>query len=265
MRNAGFSLIELAVVVLVIGLLLGSLLVPLNAQLQQRRITETRDRMTEAREALVSYVMTNGRFPCPATDASNGQEKFVPSTGNPTNGSCEWWNGFLPAATLGMTNLDGNGYATDAWANPANRIRYAVSNVAVPIGNNNPFTKTGGMRVATLTELARVPGTYKYLSVCSSAQGINATDCGSDPGTVKLADGNAVAVLYSLGRNAAEVLSGALTPTADEAVNSSVSTTKRVLVSRPSSDVSGSAFDDTVEWIGVYETVGKLVKTGLLP
>ena len=48
-RPSGFTLLELAVVVAVITLMIGSLLVPLTTQVNQRNVTETERRLEEAR------------------------------------------------------------------------------------------------------------------------------------------------------------------------------------------------------------------------
>ena len=54
--HRGFSLIEMAIVMLVIGLLLGGLLAPLSAQIEQQRTTETRSQMEEVKRALIGLV-----------------------------------------------------------------------------------------------------------------------------------------------------------------------------------------------------------------
>jgi type II secretory pathway pseudopilin PulG len=45
----GFTLVELAVVVLVVTLLLGSLLIPLATQVEQRNVSETQKRLQESK------------------------------------------------------------------------------------------------------------------------------------------------------------------------------------------------------------------------
>src|SRR5215468_4191829 len=98
----GFTLLELAVVVLVVTLLLGSLLVPLATQVEQRNVSETQKRLQEIKEALIGFAMANGRFPCPAGNqpGDKGIEKFagVPASGNCTN----FFDGYVPGITLGL-------------------------------------------------------------------------------------------------------------------------------------------------------------------
>lgn len=55
----GFSLIELAIVLVIVTILLGGLAIPLQAQIEARRIGETRKTMVEAQEALIGYAMTH--------------------------------------------------------------------------------------------------------------------------------------------------------------------------------------------------------------
>src|SRR5262245_9987674 len=95
--QAAFTLVELAVVMSIIGLLLAGAMMTLSAQSEQRAIDETRRRLNAAVEALVAYAVVNGRLPCPAAPSANGDE--APSGG----GACSNpYNGFLPARTIGF-------------------------------------------------------------------------------------------------------------------------------------------------------------------
>ncbi|MRW88936.1 prepilin-type N-terminal cleavage/methylation domain-containing protein [Duganella sp. FT80W] len=99
-RQAGFTLVEIAIVLLIVGLMIGGLIAPLSSQLEQRRVSDTRRTMDEAREALMGYALQNGYLPCPAISSTNGLED---RTGN----VCNKRYGFLPWATLGVGRLDG--------------------------------------------------------------------------------------------------------------------------------------------------------------
>ena len=55
----GFTLIELAIVLVIMTILIGGLAMPLSAQIQARRIAETRADMQNIHDALIGYAMKN--------------------------------------------------------------------------------------------------------------------------------------------------------------------------------------------------------------
>src|SRR5205809_6647757 len=85
---AGYTLVELMVVMLIMAVLAAGITIPLSAQLQMRRAEETRRILDEARDALLGFAVAHGRLPCPATASSRGEERFAPG-GSPDNGACE--------------------------------------------------------------------------------------------------------------------------------------------------------------------------------
>ncbi|MBU1395903.1 MAG: type II secretion system GspH family protein [Gammaproteobacteria bacterium] len=117
-RTRGFTLIELAIVLVIVTILIGGLAMPLSAQIQARRIAETNKTLEEARHALVGYVMSHPSsgnpdkpyLPCPDTNG-DGLE-------NRTGDICTNPDGWFPWADLGTG-------AQDAWGN---RLRYSVEN-----------------------------------------------------------------------------------------------------------------------------------------
>ena len=60
----GFTLIELAIVLVIVTILVGGLAMPLSAQIQARRIGETRKTMEEAKEAIIGYAMSHTTGSC---------------------------------------------------------------------------------------------------------------------------------------------------------------------------------------------------------
>ncbi|HEV8646528.1 MAG TPA: type II secretion system protein [Burkholderiales bacterium] len=250
---SGFSLVEMAIAVFVMALLLGSILVPLQSQVRSRKLEETDRLLAQAREALLGYVVANGYFPCPASSTSNGQE----ASPNHANGTCDAavtsataLVGFLPAVTLGFTPVDGSGYALDAWGLTQNRVRYAIANATIN-SVTNPFTKTGGMRNATM---AGIQSATTLLYVCRTGTGVTTSGCAAS--TDDLSD-NAIAVIWSLGENAP---TGGSAPHEDKNLDNN-----RVFVSAPYSQVTGSEFDDQLTWIGPPMLFNRMVSVGLLP
>jgi prepilin-type N-terminal cleavage/methylation domain-containing protein len=232
----GFTLIELAVVIAIVGLLLGSLMVPLATQVEARQIGEADRILQDAREALYGFAIANGRLPCPASSLSNGLESPV-GGGICTNAQ----DGFLPAATLGIMPTDPEGFAIDSWGN---RIRYAVTDA-----NASAFTTANGVSTQHLT----APPSPD-LQVCSTGIGISGGKCAAGKAVTAIA----VAVVFSLGPNG---LAGGASP--DEGPNRD---NDRVFVSRLAGNRSaGGEFDDIVTWLSPHVLYSHLVAAGKLP
>lgn len=255
---AGFTLVEMAIVLVILGFVLGALLLPLQAQRQQIAQSQTENTLENARQALLGFAQSRGRLPCPATVASNGAE--LPLGG----GVCTQQVGFLPAATLGIQPTDAQGFALDGWNN---RIRYAVTqnssavivspvtpdftsniadNVATPLVN-----EADGMNAVGITNLT------PDLRVCLNATGITAVACSAVP-EVNYAINNAVAVIYSTGATGAQGSVGR----PDELANLDGNT---VFVSH---DISLAAapneFDHLVTWISPYVLYNAMIQAGQL-
>jgi prepilin-type N-terminal cleavage/methylation domain-containing protein len=112
----GFTLIELALGLFIVALILGSILVPLTTQVEQRKISDTRKSLDEIREALLGFAITNGRLPCPDTDndpaaAGYGVEEAACAAAPVAEG-------FLPWKTLGVAEMDAFGTKRTAIASP---------------------------------------------------------------------------------------------------------------------------------------------------
>ena len=223
----GFTLLEMTIVLAIVGLLVTGLVRSLGAQIDVQSLNKTRTVLDNAKEALIGFTLINGRLPCPASSA-NGFEDPI------GGGTCTAVNGFLPAATLGMSELDSNGYALDGWGgNPINRVRYAVTDATA-----NLFTTS----INTFTA-------NPDLKICGSAAGITASACGSGLGLSLTSD--AVAVIYSLGQYPAGRSS-------DEQENQD--SDKFFVAHTPI-----TAFDDQVTWLSYPQLAARLVAAGKLP
>ena len=236
-RLQGFTLVELAIVLIIFSLLVGSMLITLSAQQDITSIKETEQRLNDIRDALVGYATAQRRLPCPASPGTTGIED------PPGGGACtNLHNGFVPGITLGISLLNAQGFAIDAWGNP---VRYSVSNT-----NGNAFTTTNGMQTNWSA------GLTPDIVVCNTAANI------SDPGTASAtcppADqltNNAIAVVFSAGKNG-----NASPTTADELANWPTSN-DRVFVNAP----QGMSFDDLVLWLSPNILYNRLIAAGRLP
>lgn len=98
----GFSLIELSIVLIVFGLLAGSLLANSNEQRQHNRERQAQQLLQLSLEALYGFAISEGRLPCPAiptlasTDPKAGEE-------NCDNAGT---HGVLPWRTLALPETD---------------------------------------------------------------------------------------------------------------------------------------------------------------
>mgnify|MGYP000001611324 CR=1 FL=1 len=104
--QAGFTLLELAVVLAVLGVLLTGLLGPLQQLRTHQRQQDARAALAAIRQTLLGFAMSHGRLPCPANPAlaaSDAQAGLAqPDTGAP----CARQVGVLPWKTLGLVSMD---------------------------------------------------------------------------------------------------------------------------------------------------------------
>ena len=104
-REAGFSLIELAIVIAIVGLISVTGLNLLAGSVRATQTRTTQDRLDLATEAILAFYMANNRLPCPADgDLAPGDTGYGTALGAP--GACTITgitsdNGVLPWRTLG--------------------------------------------------------------------------------------------------------------------------------------------------------------------
>jgi prepilin-type N-terminal cleavage/methylation domain-containing protein len=275
-HSRGFTLVEIAISMVILGLVLTGLVVSLSQQLEQRRLLDTRTTLAQGNEALTAFVVANGRLPCPAVAASNGLES---TAGGP--GICTTAAGFLPAVTLGLPNLDANGLLNDGWADGSTSdnsgalsypraIRYSVARlVGTPLVNALTTTSLnvpGATRQAVGTLLSTAgAANNKGLFVCRSNLGLVGTGnrCGGAANSLAM---NAVAVLWSQG------------PTGNDALGNSANETQNsaqlgapgiagTFVMRDRADTAAAAgrFDDLVVWTSWGTVADKLMTAWQVP
>ncbi|MEL7185565.1 MAG: type II secretion system protein [Pseudomonadota bacterium] len=252
-NQQGFTMVELAIVVLVMGLLIGGLMMPLAVQRENARVRDGHEQLETARLAIEGYALVNGHLPCPATPASNG-------TAATAAGGCVAQHGFVPATTLDLNgNRNDDNLLLDPWGSP---LRYSVTTSDADGNGSWDFVTPGEMRSVTMPVLS------PELVVCSTAAGSTPTACGS--ANVTLAD-RAPAVMYSIGKDWASFSSadqventGATLGGGPSATNYRVASDD-VFVRAGRSDLAGSEFDDLVIWIPENSLYARLVQSGQLP
>ena len=146
----GFSLIELAIVLVVMAILFQSVGIPIYQQHKQQKIAVTQKQLESIGDLIVSYFATHKRLPCPAIINGSGLEAFQ-------NNQCRNKNGFIPMQTLGLTGrVNEDGLLLDAWGQP---IRYHVSSY-------DQWIWFDSARISQLSGLSTLKGD---LTVCLSS------------------------------------------------------------------------------------------------
>lgn len=274
--TTGFTLVELAVVLTIVAFLLGSLMYTLSAQTQQRNFEDTRRRLEQARELVLSFAIVNGRLPCPARSTSAGVEVRDVASGRCWDGTTEDYyggslpggatGGFLPAVTLGHPNVDASGFALDAWGNP---IRYAVAKSIASSTCTGAFTNPHWVNATNMKAngIACQPGDLLICKSSSVAPAMSATSCGGTPAGQNqlMSQSLVVAIIFSTGKNATTSTGGT---GADEAKNlDGGGNADPVFVYHAPTpvDFAQGEFDDQFSWITVGELYGKLIAAGVLP
>ncbi len=267
-KQYGFTLAEVAVVVLIVGLLLGGLLGTYSTQIDLSRTAETKKTLETARDALIGFATANGRLPCPATATSNGVEVGTGGVAG-VGGVCQVGTaagggqpglGFVPAATLALTPTDSQGYLIDSWGS---RIRYAVTNSIAPgcptAGATPDFTTQGAIRNQLTDGCTTTPA--PDLRICTSGvinAGFSTATCS---GTSTTLTTSAVAVIFSVGKNGVPGGTGGAAGS-DESFNLD---NDRAFIShdpRPAG-ATGGEFDDIVIWLSPSILYNRILSGGL--
>lgn len=260
-RHAGFTLVELAIVIAIVGFLLGAFLAPLRAQLDASRVRETERMLDEIREALIGYAIIHGALPCPDI-VSDGIDGAAPAVCTATA-----LEGILPFQALGVAGVD-------AWGR---RFRYRITQefsnrslIGQPPGAGRlDLTDTGDITVLTRGDDPGTGGTTE-IKHQSAATALTRT---------------APAVVLSTGPNGLGGI-GAATGTplappaggaADEIENADADATfvsrihsRGAAVCDDSDETSVPAtpsceFDDIVVWISTPVLMARLVDARILP
>ena len=264
----GFSLIELAVVMMIMGLLLGGLLAPLGSRNQQQRLDIVESDLEAIKAALISYAVRHGRLPCPDTEAESPIDLRDGLENNPApERRCghaagivaapniaeqrKVVTGFLPYNDLGLGQYDAYG----------NAYIYTVSLSYADMPSSldpTPFpelTSTSNPPPTGACELARADlAPRPSFTVCSKG------------GIRVLAKAGAATPIYAdlpfmvLSRGASGISAVSGLPDQRENIDGDRSFVERYFDISP-----GSEFDDVLMWVPAPVLGLHLVQAGVLP
>jgi prepilin-type N-terminal cleavage/methylation domain-containing protein len=235
----GFTLVETAIVLVIMGILMISILPPLSKRMEQQRIAFTQQRLEEIKEALLNYAVQGyaageePHLPCPAIDDTGLEGRT--STLYCTNYDNS--DGYLPWATLGVEGYDG-------WGNP---FRYRVDGY---------FSNNDGIYPPAAYNSGQPPGTSKSAISVRDRAGNKLND-------ETALGSNVVAVIFSCGQNGRPDAGNAQgTITTAVCDNNTANISKDVYVQDA---YVPKQFDDIVIWISKPVVINRFVETGQWP
>lgn len=248
-KSQGFSLIEMAIVLVIMSMLIGFLVIPLSQQKKNRDVADANKQLEEIKQAVIGFAMANGRLPCPAQLNSNGLEAWS-GTQCENNG-----RGFVPVSSLGLSGrFNCDGLLLDPWNN---LYRYSLTSVDTDGDGHTDFAYKPNVQTLNMTGLA------PDLHVCSDpACGTQYTD-------------EAVAVIYSMGKDWRTYSSNLQLANAGETgsspAHSACSNTDfnmpndNTYIYHEISIKNNQEFDDQLIWIPKTLLYSKMVTAGQLP
>ena len=237
-RPDGFTLIEMAIVLIIITLVVGGALVPLGAQIEQRQRAETQKTLDEIKEALIGYALSRGVLPCPS-QVTGG----IPDGNANCTGTTGVATGYIPWVTLGVNNQD-------AWGN---LIRYAVD-TQFTITTPTTFTlqTTGSITIKTHNPDGSTPSISSNIPAVVFSLGKNGYGAMSASGVSQFKP-----AAFS-------------TNDPDEYQNQNQTTSSSIFFSHTpappgTATTIGGEFDDLVVWISPNILFNRMVAAGKLP
>jgi prepilin-type N-terminal cleavage/methylation domain-containing protein len=246
--QAGFSLVELTIVLIIIALLSTGLMFGVSAQRKISENTDVQRQIEGIREVLIGFAMTNGRLPCPAdptllTEIGGNEDQTCVISGCPkpptapvvtppipADVACSRQYGVIPWKSLGIIE-------TDPWGS---RFTYFVG-----FEFSNPLTyeeRQNGMRSRFKME------TNGSANIEDGASNVIASDT---PAVIVSHGSRAAGAYLPIGKP----LEGA---TGDEKENSNE--TLKFIAKQPN-----DAFDDIVTWVVPSILKSRMVAAGRLP
>lgn len=275
----GFTLVEIAIVLLIVTILLGYTVAMFPRQQELKQYRAADQEMDRILDAIVGFAQVNGRLPCPTNPNLVGVE----NGGGGAN--CSHYEGFVPINTLGITGrVNADSLMLDPWGNP---YRYYVTDNNFN-GGLSDFVGAGEMRAVGIVDsdgdgFTDLDGRYV---ICDDNGATTGDDC--DGGANEVFGrpdgagnyGGAPFVLLSMGKNWSDApvndelenrggslsntnLGMANGPSGNEYFLKNVGAGQTTFVRRPTGFADD--FDDIVKWVSPNILFSKMIEADQLP
>jgi prepilin-type N-terminal cleavage/methylation domain-containing protein len=254
-KSSGFTLVEVAIVLVIVGLLLAGGINLMSSSADTARYKESQNNLNDIKDAILGLYVNKKFLPCPDTNTPpDGFGNYKDGTGVGTQstnfsgaagGTCSSLEGWLPYNDIGV---GGNG---DAWGE---RIKYIMSNsfstMAAPSFCSD-YSRTNPNQI-TIQDLQTTPVTvgdwagFALISTGKNGRQTNFRMTGAFTG-----DGGCAP--------------GASPPLdARERANCTASNAPMILrYGNQMTDGTTVIFDDMVVWVGDMQLISELRKSGL--
>ncbi len=262
--QAGFSLIEIAVIMLILSVLLTSAVMSFSALHETGNITQAKKKLSEIEEALYGFAAAQGKLPCPTFPGAGGVENAMPPSMNCNdNLNLNSYIGFVPAKTLGIKGaVNCDGLLIDPWGRA---YRYSVSNSNSNVSGANTFADfvvAGDIKNEGMGNVAINGDGYR---VCNNTL----VNCTTAPAT-SISSDNAVAIVLSMGKPRANSAienenAGEITIASSCGLTAYDLGNDRRYISSTRIEQAGSQFDDIIIWISPNILFKKMLDARQLP
>ncbi len=253
--NKGFTLVEIAIVLLIVAILLGYTVAMFSVQQELGQYRKVDKQMDQISAAIIAFAQVNGRVPCPDSGVFDGVADTIDiydaagalsgSDGLPDG--CTSYIGRLPASTLGLNGkLNTTNNLIDPWLN---EYIYHVSSMSTD-GNVVDLIAPNGVKNAGLT-LIDAPNIF----ICDgSTESGGDTTCANVTGDTVV--DNVSIVIVSTGKDGASF---------DSEIQLENTDGDAVYVASEFNDTKLGKYDDKIKWISPNLLYSKMIEAGKLP